>query len=578
MNKENYYREKPLRDIDTHSTMYHTVKTQNQNNLNYDALGYMGDSISYKKLLKRVEALAASFCEAGIKEGDVVPVCTINTPEVAEVLLALNKLGACSKWIDLRSTDEQLIKYINEDDSKLFIGFDVLMPRMEKILKETNLEKVLSVSPTDSINPLRVLVKSPKDFVNLLKEGKKQKEEGKIIIPDDKRIVLYKDFIKLKNYTLSKEVPFDKERPTLIVQSSGTTGLAKSIVHTDFSVNSSVYSISHSQLPFEAGNSLLTIVPPWISYGLINSLYLSLALGMEAYLAPQVDGDTVYNNLGKFNLAMATPLHYRYIAERIDSVNKKDLDKIVYLITGGDKIDANEQRKLEEILHHPIFNGYGCNEVLGGVTTTPIDKNKPGTVGIPLYNIDIAAFDSDTNEKLPANTTGEICVATDTLFKEYKNNKKATDEAKMKYEGKDWLKTGDLGYVDEEGYVHVEGRLRRVIIRKAFKIFPGTIEEVILTHPAVKDCVTVGVKDKEDGYSPMAHIALKDEFVGFENEILEQVKEKCEKELKDYEQPKYYNVVDNIPYTPNNKQDFKALEKLSEEIVNGCESKKLVLK
>jgi len=213
-NKEKVYRSKPIREMSLEQTMYQTVKTANQGNLDFMAIGYKGQTVQYGELLERVDRLAAAFVMQGVAAGEVVSVCMLNTPEVAEILLALNKIGAVSKWIDLRSTDKQLIKYINEQNSEIFIGLDIFSPRMEYILRETNIKKAILVSL---------------DEKKLIDEASNDK------------IISYNDFTKLAdNYEAVQAVAFDKDRPTLIIQSSGTTGLAKSIVHTDYTVSSHI--------------------------------------------------------------------------------------------------------------------------------------------------------------------------------------------------------------------------------------------------------------------------------------------------------------------------------------------------
>ncbi|MDD4808815.1 MAG: class I adenylate-forming enzyme family protein [Bacilli bacterium] len=575
-----HYLKEPIREVKIDTTLYEQVKNLNQGNLNLDAIGYMGNTVKYKELLSRVDRLASIYQSIGIKEGDVVPISMINTPEVPEMLLALNKIGAVTKWIDLRSTNDQIIKYVTENDAKLFIGLNILMPRMEEIIKETNLKKVISVDPKDGVKPLKVLLKSPRDFKKLLDEAKSGKENPKIILTNDSRFISYSAFSKLnKGVILDKTVSFNPDRPTLIVQSSGTTGLAKSIVHTDYSINHSINKLGHSDLPFYVGNTLLTIVPPWLAYGLINSIYLSLVFGMKAELYPKVETESVYKNIGRFDLSLAAPLHYRYLVENVDKLDKKQLERVKCLITGGDKFEKEELEKIEELLGKQIYNGYGSNEVLGAGTVNPFNENHHGTVGIPLYGNTVAAFDVNTNQELPFNEQGELCIKTETMFQEYANNPEETAEVKKTHpDGSTWIHTGDLGFVDEEGFVHVVGRLKRVIIRTAFKVFPGTIEKVISSHPAVEECVVVGVFDKQDGQVPMAHIDIKDEYIDNLPFIEEELKLKCEAELKDYEQPKYIYFVDEIPYTPNNKQDFRKLEELGNEIVKANSPKVLTLK
>ncbi len=559
MPQTRFYRDIPIRDVDPKQTMYQAIRTLNTGNMEYNSVGYMGHNYTYEYILKEVDRIAIALKQLGIKENDVVLIAMVSTPEVAKILLALNKIGAISKWIDLRVKANDLEYYINEHNSKHIIAFDMLLPVIQQAINNTDVENAIIVSPTDSLSiaeKLGYILKSKLD-------GTYNK------LPSDKRFVYFKDLLKKVNYDI--EIPtisFDKDRPSLIIQSSGTTGMAKSIIHTDMTINESVHKLCYSDLPFYKGNRILVTVPPWIGYGLINSYYLSLAMGMQAVLCPKVDRDTVFKSLGTFDLAFAAPLHYRYLAEMIDKCG--DLSTIQALITGGDKITADELREIKSILmkkgfNGEILNGYGNNEGLGAETVNPIRFNKLGTVGIPLYGNIVATFD-ENNRELGINEVGELCIKTSTMFKEYAFKPEETAKIKQLHEdGEYWIHTGDIGRVDEDGFVYVEGRLRRVIIRRAFKIFPGTIEKAIRSHYAVKDCVTVGVNDKEELSVPMAFIVLNDDKQYDENMILEEIRELCEKELKDYEVPLYFSVIDEIPYTQNNKQDFRKLEEIGNQ-------------
>lgn len=568
MPQRKYYREEPIRIVDSKQTMYQAIKNLNIDNMNYNSIGYMNHNYTYEEMLREVDKTAIALKQLGVKENDVVLIAMVSTPEVAKILLAINKIGAVSKWIDLRVKSSDLEYYINEHHSKYIIAFDMLIPIIQQAINNTDVENAIIVKPTDSLSVAEKLGYILKSKI----EGSYNK------LPKDKRFIYFSDLLNIHNKNIDiSTCSFDKDKPSLIIQSSGTTGMAKSIIHTDYTINESIYKLCYSDLPFYKGNRILVTVPPWIGYGLINSYYLSLAMGMQAVLCPKVDRDTVFKSLGKFDLAFAAPLHYRYLAELIDKCD--DLSMIQALITGGDKITAEELREIRAILtrkgfNGEILNGYGNNEGLGAETVNPITHNKLGSVGIPLYGNVVAAFD-ENNRELKINELGELCVKTSTMFVEYAFKPEETDKIKQLHEdGEYWIHTGDLGRVDEDGFVHVEGRLRRVIIRRAFKIFPGTIEKTIKKHKAVKECITVGINDAEELSVPMAFIVLNDDLFYDENVIIEELKLLCEKELKDYEIPAYFSIITEIPYTQNNKQDFRKLEQIGNEKV-GIKSKVL---
>lgn len=570
-------RDESLRDINVNQTVYEAFETLNKDNMDYTAIGYLGNDITYNEVMEKVDILSKALVNAGVKNGDVVPIGMINTPEVAYIYLALNKIGAVSKWIDLRMSPESLKKYLCEDNSKIFIVLEDFLAMTNEVINDTDIEKVISISPSDSIRPFKVLLKSKSDFDKLMQMAKEKKDTPKIVLPDDIRFTTFNKF--LKNGKLQKQgiepVGFDKEKPTLIVQSSGTTGLAKSIIHTDFSVLNSIKGLSQTLLPLYEKNRLLVTVPPFVAYGLINSYITSLMHGMTAQLCPEIDGKTVYENIGKFDISFAAPLHYRYIREKLSELSKSEIELLqkelgkVFLCTGGDKIVLNELIDLQKSLGSQIYNGYGTNEWLGAATVNPLMYNKPGTVGVPIYGTDVIAYDNENQRECEYGEIGEICFGGDLIFSYYANKEEETKKAKRVHpDGSVWLHTNDTGFIDKEGFVHLHGRLVRQIVKKAFKISPETIELALLTHPNVKEALALGIEDESLGEDIFVYVTLKDDTNVDLDKFKEELKTICMAKVKDYEVPSYYEVLPSMIYTQNNKYDIKTMTKMAKECSN----------
>ena len=309
-----YHRVKPVREFDLNQTLYNTIIDQNKKNMDADAIGFLGSKTNYSELLQNVDRLADAYSKAGVKEGDVVAICTINMPIVQENLLALSKLGATSKWIDLRIKGRDLIKNINESDCKTIVVFDGVMSNIQEVLSETNVSRVLVASPKDYLNPI----------VRVLANAKDKKDGKQIILPNDSRFVKYADFLKQGKINSDvKAVKFEKDRPSLIVQSSGSTGKAKSIVHTEYNFNSSMQKEAYTDLPFAVGKTMYVSIPPFIIYGLNSSIYAAMAFGMKAEMTPYVSETTVFDDLGKYDFAVGAPLHYRYLYNKIIELKDK---------------------------------------------------------------------------------------------------------------------------------------------------------------------------------------------------------------------------------------------------------------
>lgn len=581
-----YHRSSPIKEFDLNQTMYSLVKNESKNDLDLYATSFMGNDMTYEELIISSDKLAKAFSNAGVKEGDNVSILTISMPIVQQSLLSLSKIGATMSWIDLRSKEKDLTKYINNSDCKTLIVFEDMLPLIESIIDETDVNKVIVTSPKDYLSPI----------VKVLATLKDKKEGKKVIMPNDKRFVRFNDFIKnIDDAEILTPAKFEKERPSLIVQSSGSTGKPKQIVHTEYNFNSAVQKMAYTDLPFYKGNTMHISVPPFIIYGLGNSVYGSLAFTMKALMNPFVDENTVYNDLGKFDMSLGAPLHYRYIYNKLNELNneidelskdsskeaKKELmhklkelkrvtsgiEKANVFVSGGDKIGADELIAMQQAFDTPIVNGYGNNECLGATVVSPMFANKPGSIGVPMHGIDVKVVDPESGNELVSPNIGELYISSDNLFVEYLNNPEETKKIKeIDENGKQWVKTGDLCYIDSDGYIIPKGRNRRLIKKEAFKISPDTIEEVISSIPFVKECVVVGVDDEKSSSVPMAFVVLNNSSINFDD-AKELIKEKCVDDLPDYEVPSYFEKIDKIPYTQNDKQDFRLLESMGNEIV-----------
>ena len=593
---DKYHRKNPIKEINLYETMYNLVKEESKKDLDLNAMGFFGNNITYKELFKKSDMLAKSFYANGVREGDTVAILTISMPIVEECLLSLSKLGATMAWIDLRTKGKDLVKYINNSNCKTVVVFEDVLPLVENIIDETDVNKIISVSPKDYLSPL----------VKIMATLKEKSENKKILFPNDKRFVKYKEFLregtKINNLDAVK---FEKDRPSLIIQSSGSTGKAKQILHTEYNFNSVVQKLLYTDLPLYKGHTMHISVPPFIIYGLANSIYTTMVSTMKAEMNPLVDESTVYNDLGKFDISFAAPIHYKYIYDKLEKLETdidlllkdnsfsskkelkekyKELKRVMngikranVFVSGGDKFASEDLIKMQQKFDKTIVNGYGNNEVMGASIVSPVYANRPGSIGIPMKDVNIKVVNPETQEILQPREIGELYISTDGMFVEYLNNIEETNKIKIKDEfGKEWVKTGDLCYIDEDGYIYPKGRNRRLIKKEAFKISPDTIEDVVTSLPFVKDCVVVGVNDEKSISVPMAYIVLNEGII-FED-VLEKIKQKCIEDLPDYEVPTYFEHIESIPYTLNNKQDFKLLENLVNEKVKEQNIKKLIKK
>lgn len=557
-----YYRSSPARKIKTEQSIYDLVFSSNKDILDSTALSYLGTELTYRELKENVDTLARAFVYSGLKIGDTVLMGLSNTPEAVISSLALNRIGCIQRWFDIRVNEKVLSNYINDSQCKCLIAIDILVPVILKALPKTALKSVLVVHPSFFLPSLKKALYSIK-FRNQIKElqfhdNRIQEFWGFVQASDQQTIVL-------------PDIPFDKSRPSVMIQSSGTTGKPKTIVHSDFSATSAIHSLSYSDLPITEGKALLNLLPPWIAYGLGEAILYPLSMGCKVILSPTFDPDAIMPYLGEFTIALAAPFHYRYLCEHFDQVPQKKKARFYAmvdgLISGGDKITVQENQRFEEIFKTKLVNGYGNNEGWGCLTVNPINNNRYGSVGIPKYGETIISYDNENGKELPYGEIGEICACCNTSFLQYAQNKEETRKVKKIHDdGKVWLHTGDLGFVDSDGYIFLSGRARRVIIRQGFKISAYTIEDKICELQEVKECVAVEAPDKEEEHVPAVFVVMTEDSTTDLDSAKELIRNKCIDELKEYEVPKHICILEKMPYTANGKYDFRCLEKKAIEL------------
>ena len=251
-----------------------------------------------------------------------------------------------------------------------------------------------------------------------------------------------------------------------------------------------------------------------------------------------------------------------------------DLSFLITPAVGGDGMNIKLEKKANVFLKqhrapNSIIKGYGLTEQCSLAAACINDINEIGSVGIPLPQNIISIFEPDTGEELQYNQRGEVCISGPTTMLGYFNNEKATNEIiRVHEDGRDWIHTGDIGYMSEDGMLFIDGRIKRMIIRNdGFKVFPFNIETAIKSHEDVEECIVVGVRDSKysQGYLPMAHIVLKRQHDKSERLIRKEILNLCREKLPEYAQPINLKFRKELPYTSIGKVDFVALQEERED-------------
>ena len=548
-----YYTKDDLKYKIPDITMYDQIVESKKKYPNNVAIKYMGKTINYKSLLKKINICAKGFYSLGIKQGDIVTIMLPNVPEALISLYALNKLGAIANMTHPLSAEEEIKQTIESTKSKYLIIYDARYEKIKSFIKKSKVKKVIFVSPGDSLNIIKSIVYD-------ISQISKFKHH-----PIDKMFINWTSFM-IKSSLKKDFVPkkYGKDTPAVIIHSGGTSGTPKNVVIQN---RCFIYAAKGEEIDLinlNQGDSALAIMPNFHGFGLSVLMHTPLALGCSTILVPKFDSkkfDVLFKKT-RPTCVLGVPTLFEALANS-NNVKNLDLSFLKYVISGGDLLPKNLEDKINKYLkdHNSkaiITQGYGLSEALACVTMAHDHINKSGSVGIPLAGNHIKIIDENRNT-VPYGKTGEIVIHSKALMMGYLNNEQETNEAlQIHKDGHVWLHTGDLGYMDEDGFLFYKGRIKRMIITSGYNVYPNHIEDVIESHPAVLQCTVIGVPHPYKQQVPKAFVVLKDGFHGLL--IKQDIKKYCRKHLAKYMIPNEIVLRKKLPKTKLGKVDFKTLQ------------------
>lgn len=536
-------------------TAFEYVCQQNKGRLNETALEYFGRKITYADFIVQVKRTTAALRAMGVQKGEILTVVSVMTPEIIYLFYAADRMGATLNLVDPRYSAEGIHDYITEVNSRILVCLNVTYDRCVQAAKRTHVEKVLVLSPANSLPmPLQL--------------GYKMKN------PDRNRyasnVIHWNDFIQKGKGKNTTAEPFDPAHACVVVHTGGTTGSPKGVMLSDSNFNAIAQQFAAFDQLMCRGQKLMNIMPPFIAYGYACGVHLPLSLGLTVLIVPNLDpaklGSLVLKH--KPEHMFGVPSHYQQMAAD-PKLKDADLSFIRNYAAGGDSIAQGAEQTVNDFLaahgaQYAMAKGYGMTEVSSAATAAAGHNNKPGSVGIPLVNTLVSVFDPGTDHELPIGQRGELCISGPTLMLGYYGMPEETANLLRRHsDGRVWAHTGDLGYMDEQGFVYVESRIKRIIIRHdGFKVFPSMIENVISRHPAVQQCSVVGCADKEhvQGRLPFVYLVLEPSAVAKKKQIIRELREMCAEGLPEYVQPIAYKFISSMPMTPIGKVDYRRLE------------------
>lgn len=495
----------------------------------------------------------------GVKPGDYVTICSVNFPEVVYAFYALNRIGAISNMVDPRTNTDRIGQYMTAAESRIVLTLDRALPRFLKLSDQGLIDNIVVLSPVDSLTlPLKI--------------GYRLKNKQSVEM--NQYCQSWKSFIKAGNDNIHTDFPYKKDYPVTVVYTGGTTGIPKGAVLSNDSLNALTVEYSTNGMDYSRGQKFLNIMPPFIAYGVSCGLNMPLCIGLTNILIPQFDPDKFGDLLTKYRPEhfIGVPTHFEKLISG-PGAEQLDLSFVKTAAAGGDALIPESEKRINKFFaehgcKYEIIKGYGMTELGSAAATTKDGANKIGSIGVPLPKNNVSVRNPETRKELPYNTEGEFYMSSPTMMSTYINAPEElatvfwTDEKGVK-----WVKTGDIGYVDEDGFIFLKGRMKRMIIRPdGHNVWPSQIEAVIAQHPSVDQCAVVGlpVPGILNGKIPTAFIVMKD---GEEEKtsLLVDIENFSKQHMPERDTASEFRFIDAIPMTPVGKIEYRTLEEIAKE-------------
>ena len=553
-----YYSEEARNATLPECTIYEYLYEKNKMHLDDVAMVYVGRNITYRELFGNINKTAVAFSEEGIGPDDIVTIIAPSIPEIIYSFYALNKLGAVSNFIDPRKSLGEVEEALSVMKTKACIVLDDMWEKFYEVLNK-HASLLISVTIADSLPVI------PKTLVWLKRKMKRHQE-----------IISWKE-LRAKYVNSPKEVIsyYQPNKMALLEYTGGTTGVSKAVMLSNENVNSVVEQTVYSGVPIKRGESWLAIAFPFTAYSIICSQHMPLSLGVKAYLCFDLDVKKIEKQLKKTraNHMANTPIVWEQLTNS-KSAKNMNFGFIIAPTVGADSLNIQKEREINTFLEnhnckYKLLKGYGMTEVGSGVCITPNNEvNKLGSVGIPFNLTCVSIFDLETGEELPYGEQGEICMTGPSVMLGYYNNDKASQEVLRRHsDGQTWMHSGDLGHMDEDGFLYIDGRIKRMVINHmGFKIFAPVVEEVVCTVSEVEKCCVVGINDTvhNAGQVPVVFVIPRENANRYE--LRKDIMACCERQLPTYSYPQKIVFIEEFPYTSAAKVDYRKLEKEAEEI------------
>lgn len=539
-------------------TIYELIeKTALKYPFNY-AYEYYGKKVTYKEFIVKIKKCASSLIELGVSPSDRVTICMPNTPVAIITFYAINMIGATASMIHPLSSGSEIEFYLNESKSKYILTIDLVYDKLMDIIDKTSVKRIIVSSVSDDMGNF-------KRVMYWFFSGRKNK------IDKNDKAIFYNDFIKrgidYKEFTQVKREINDE---AVILYSGGTTGNPKGIVLSNLNFNALAMQCHIACDPAKAGDSILAVLPIFHGFGLGVSIHTPLYIGAKVILVPDFSPRKFGRLIKKYSPSFITGVPTLFEALLKTRLGKRDLSNLTCVVSGGDTLNPEFKNQIDQFLREhgakaQVRCGYGLTECTGACCLNPRMEYRDNSIGIPFPDMDFKIVKIGTTEEVSFLEDGEICISGPTVMKGYLNDQEETDKVKILHDdGKIWLHTGDIGCMDQDGFIYFKQRLKRLIVSSGYNVYPSYIENTIMELDEVEACVVIGISHPYKKQVAKAYIVLK-KNVKLTAMIKKKIKKHCENNLARYSWPYEYEYREELPKTLVGKVAYKKLEEESSE-------------
>lgn len=538
-------------------TMYQMVEQAANLYPDDPAVEFYGKFICYRELMQRIDRCARAFIAMGIQKGDAVTLCLPNIPQTVECFYALNRIGAVCNMVHPQSAQTEITYYLNVSESKAIVTVDLFFENVSKAIADADHAVTAIICRMQNELPFALAA------VYLLKKGK-----GYLKYPNTENSMLYRDFLKGAAKVDSAPVAsYEKDRTAAILYSGGTSGYPKGICLTDLNFNAcAIQSRTAMDIKITRGLRVLSCMPMFHGFGLGINIHVGLMNGACCMLMPTFNKHTYAKALvqKRPNFIAGVPTIFEALLH-LPELEGKDLSYLLGMFCGGDSLSVELKKKIDKFLKEhnadiQVREGYGLTECVTASCLTPKNEYRENSIGLPYPDTYYQIVRPDTDDVLPFGEEGEIILRGPSVMTRYLKNPEETEKALRKLaDGNIWLYTGDLGSMDEDGYVYFKQRIKRMIITNGFNVYPGPIENLIDSVDEVAYSCVIGVKDPRRMQRVRAYVVLHD---GIEpsDEMKQKIMDVLTLHVAVYALPKEIIFRDELPKTLVGKVAYRKLE------------------